>query len=46
MPLPRLQALLGHKQIQTTFRYLQWIAMMDLKRRESEDLLPSDWWPS
>lgn len=46
MPLPRLQALLGHKQIQTTFRYLQWIAMMDLKRRDSEDLLPSDWCPS
>ncbi|ADZ91191.1 tyrosine-type recombinase/integrase [Marinomonas mediterranea] len=39
MPLPRLQILLGHQVIQTTFRYLQWIAMMDLKEESSEDLL-------
>lgn len=39
MPLPRLQALLGHSQLQTTFRYLQWVAMMDLRSKISEDLL-------
>lgn len=39
MPLPRLQVLLGHQTIQTTFRYLQWVAMMDFKRQSSEDLL-------
>ncbi|MCZ2720176.1 tyrosine-type recombinase/integrase [Marinomonas sp. 15G1-11] len=39
MPLPRLQTLLGHSQLQTTFRYLQWIAMMDLRSNSSEDLL-------
>ncbi|ADZ91194.1 hypothetical protein [Marinomonas mediterranea] len=30
---------IGHQAIQTTFRYLQWIAMMDLKEELSEDLL-------
>lgn len=39
MPLPRLQVLLGHQTIQTTFRYLQWVAMMDHKTQSSEDLL-------
>ncbi|SFB91889.1 Site-specific recombinase XerD [Marinospirillum celere] len=39
MPLPRLQALLGHKHLQTTFRYLQWVALMDVARNPTEDLL-------
>lgn len=39
MPLPRLQTLLGHKHLQTTFRYLQWIALMDSPRTPREDLL-------
>lgn len=46
MPLPRLQLLLGHKQISTTFRYLQWVAMMDSGRCMSEDLVCDLWCPS
>ena len=43
MPLPRLQLLLGHKQIGTTFRYLQWIVMMDSARCLNEDLVRDLW---
>lgn len=39
MPLTRLQMLLGHHQLSTTMRYLQWIALMDATQRVSEDLL-------
>lgn len=46
MPLPRLQLLLGHKQIGTTLRYLQWIAMMDSAGRVNEDLVCDLWSPS